>query len=282
MRKVIFISVLFSFGFLFNSCKKDIEVPAYIHIPSAGFATSSGQGTDIQNIQFVGVYVDDNLEGIYELPITFPILKKGQKRVDIRAFVKRLARQGQVLYPMATTDSAFVTLEEGKTDTIKPTFTYVDNTKFVWLDDFNNGTKTIEKSQGTLDTILVTKSKGPGVDTSLYAYMTLGTVKNSSFVVITTDEFTLPFDRDVYLEFHYKSNINFTVGLISLSTGDILPSVTPFQTSGQWRKGYVYLNDEILNQPSGTKFKVFFGAANGDEAVVPEVYLDNLKLLYRE
>jgi hypothetical protein len=72
------------------------------------------------------------------------------------------------------------------------------------------------------------------------------------------------------------------VGLISLTTGDILPSVAPFQTDGQWRKGYIYLNDEIINQPSGTSFKVFFGAANGDETVVPEVYLDNLKLLYRE
>lgn len=286
MRKISFSLLLLSFGLVFNSCKKDIEVPAYIHVKEIQFTVKNGQGTELQNITHFGIYINDNLEGIYEAPVTFPVLKKGTQKVELRPFIKRLAREGMVLYTMTNGYTQTINLLEGKVDTVKPVFQYESNTKFQWLEDFNANAKSIKIVSGTMDTILLTKSKGAGVDTSLYAYMTLGNVHNSFFEVETDDAYTLPLDgRDVFFEFHYKCNIPFTVGLVEIDNNGsryALPSVTPYSTSGQWQKGYVYLNDELVNAPANAKYKVFFTALNGDDNIVPEIYIDNLKLLYRE
>lgn len=289
MRKIIFLLLLFSFGIFLNSCKKDIEIPSYIHVKTPTFKVTNGQGTDVQNINHVGVYINDNLEGIFETPVTLPVLRKGDFIVEIRPYIKRLAREGLVNYTLMDGYFENATLVQGEVDTITPVFEYQNNTKFEWLDDFNANTKSImvDTNQSTIDTIFVTNSQGPSVDNSLYAYINMGNIVDPFFSVETQDQFSLPVDgRDVYLEFHYKTSIPITVGLFeynsSSSTRVTLPSVSPFATNGTWQKAYVYLNDELINAPAGAKYKVYFRAVNGDESILGEVFLDNLKLMYRE
>lgn len=277
--------VLFVVGLFVQSCKKDIEVPAYLHIRSVDFKSKAGQGNSLQNITHVGIYIDDNLEGIYPVPSTFPILKKGFRKIAMRAFIKRLSRDGYINHTMFTGDTAMIDLKEGEVDTLSPVFQYQPNTKFAWLDDFNNNTRSlkVDSLQSSIDTIYVTKGKG--VDTSFYAFIDMGPDPDPFFSVESEDKFILPIDgRDVFLEFHYKCNIPFTVGLLEFSSQQeiSLPSVTPYETGGEWRKGYVYLNDELARAPSGATYKVTFRAANGDKNIRGELYLDNLKLMYRE
>jgi hypothetical protein len=203
MRISLFLILTAAIGFVFNSCKKDIEIPAYIHITAATFSAKSGQGTSQQAINHVGIYINDNLEGIYEVPVTFPILRKGQYTVELRPFIKQFARGGLVNYSVASSYTQTVNLVEAKVDTVKPVFGYQANAKFAWLDDFNNNTKTIHTISGTLDTILVTNSKGAGIDTSLYAYINMGNAINPFFEIETQDQYLLPLDgRDVYMEMH--------------------------------------------------------------------------------
>lgn len=289
MRKITFFLLLLSIGVLFNSCKRDIEIPAYLHIKAPVFKVNSGQGTDVQDIKHVAVFINDNLEGIFETPVTFPVLRKGNVNIDVRAYVKRTAREGFVNYTMM---SGFVTsanLEETKVDTLAPVFEYQPNTKFEWLDDFNANTKSlvIDTNQSSIDTILVTDTKGPSVDNSLYAYIDMGPDPDPFFSIETEDQFSLPRDgRDVFLEFHYKTNVPVLVGLFEFdANGDFsatLPTVQTITTNGEWRKAYVYLNDELVAAPIGAKYKVYFRAINGEDGLRGEVFLDNLKLMYRE
>lgn len=289
MRKITFLLLLASFGVFFNSCKKEIEIPSYLHIKKPTFKTKAGEGTDMQNIVHVGVFINDNLEGIFEAPLTLPLIRKGDFNIELRTYVKRNAREGFVNYTLMSGYIESATLVEGKVDTITPVFQYQSNTKFEWLDDFNANTKSIvvDTNQSTIDTILVTKNKGQGVDSSLYAYIDMGADANPFFSIETEDLFTLPFDgRDVFLEFHYKTNVPVLVGLFEHDgNGDFsatLPSVQTLTTNGEWRKAYIYLNDELINAPPGAKYKVFFRAINGDAGIRGEVFLDNLKLMYRE
>ncbi|HYG15571.1 MAG TPA: hypothetical protein VEC12_07435 [Bacteroidia bacterium] len=284
MRKSVVFFVAVS-AIILNSCKKDIEIPAYLHIKQPAFNAVAGQGTSLHNISYVGVYINDNLEGIYEVPVTFPILKKGNFKVQVRPFIKRLARSGVHNYTMVAGYEEDVTLVEKLTDTVSPVFAYESNVKFLWLEDFNLGTSSLNRTQGNVDTLLVTKSRGPGVDSTFYGYIDLGGISNPFIKLETQDEFTFPTDgRDLYLEFHYKCNIPFTVGLVERGPTQItsLPSVTPFETSGEWRKGYVYLNDELIFAPAGAKYRIFIGALNEDPSIPGEIFLDNFKLLYRE
>ena len=80
--------LLLTLGFI--SCRKfegSQKVPSYIHIESIEVDSLTDYfvyGANTHKITDAWVYVDDNLVGIYELPSTFPVLKKGQHKVAVR------------------------------------------------------------------------------------------------------------------------------------------------------------------------------------------------------
>jgi len=90
MKHIIF---LFLFGiFLFQSCKKaDINdgVPSYISIPSIKVdSIQSGVGSNSNKITDAWIYFDNNLQGVYPLPATFPVLLQGKQNISIKAGIK--------------------------------------------------------------------------------------------------------------------------------------------------------------------------------------------------
>ena len=68
-RKIFFIVII-----CFSSCSKEESdgIPAFINIDSIFLNDNI---TD--NITDAWVYVNDNLQGVYELPVKFPILEEG-------------------------------------------------------------------------------------------------------------------------------------------------------------------------------------------------------------
>ena len=78
----IFFFLLFFTTLLF-SCNKfdgDQTIPAYIHIEKITLADNPiiSEGSLSNRITDAWVYVDDELIGAFELPATFPVLKKGE------------------------------------------------------------------------------------------------------------------------------------------------------------------------------------------------------------
>ena len=66
------------------SCKKDVNnIPSYVSINSIAL---SSDATD--NITDAWVYIDDNLQGVYELPANFPVLAEGKHSLRVRAGIK--------------------------------------------------------------------------------------------------------------------------------------------------------------------------------------------------
>ena len=71
------------------SCQKfkgSQTVPAYIHIDSIAVEGDYyTYGANTANITDAWVYVDDQIIGTFELPATFPVLKKGKHKVSVYA-----------------------------------------------------------------------------------------------------------------------------------------------------------------------------------------------------
>ena len=65
-------SVFTVFCLLLSSCVTENAVPAYLSIPNFTLTTTSAQGSAAQKITDAWVYVDGNLNGIFELPAKFP------------------------------------------------------------------------------------------------------------------------------------------------------------------------------------------------------------------
>ena len=74
-----------------NKIQGPQKVPSYIHIESIGVDSLTDYftyGANTSKIADAWVYVDDQLIGAYELPTTFPVLKKGPHKVAIYGGIK--------------------------------------------------------------------------------------------------------------------------------------------------------------------------------------------------
>lgn len=267
------------------SCRKrDVADPSYIHLMPVEQNSKPGQGTNLHAIDFVNVLVDDNSIGTYEDDRTFPVLKTGNVTVEARPMVKWLAREGYHAYSMMKSYYQQLNLELLSTDTIRPVFEYEDNVEFAWLEDFNDNSGSLQIRSGTFDSFYVQDKPEHTLDGTPYMYINMGTGE-TFFEIESQDLFELAQDgREVYLEIDYKCNIAFTVGVFATSPSMIeaIPSVTPFPTDGQWKKGYIYLSDEVYNKGPNVRFRIFIRSLNANQGVIPEIYIDNLKLLYRK
>ncbi|HCS20685.1 MAG TPA: hypothetical protein DIW47_09030 [Bacteroidetes bacterium] len=269
---------------IFNSCRKrDIEDPAYMHITAIEQAGNPGQGTKRHDIQHVYTLIADNSIGTYQAPATVPVLHEGNVLVEARPMIRWFAREGLHPYSMMKNYSQMLDFVPLTVDTLKPVFEYQDNVEFAWMEDFNDNSASMQLRSGTFDSFYVKNEVEHSLDGSPYMLIDMGNGEQF-FEIESQDLFDLPVDgREVILEIDYKTNVAFTIGLYATNPSQVvsLPSVTPYSTEKSWRKGYVYLTDEVFNQGSTTRFRIFFRSVN-KEVIDPKIYIDNLKLLYRK
>ncbi len=269
---------------IIHSCRKrDIEDPSYMHITAIGQANKPGQGTNHHDIQYVYTLIADNSIGTYLTPATVPVLYEGNFTVEARPMIKWFAREGLHPYTMMKNYTQLLNLAPLTTDTLRPVFEYQDNVEFTWLEDFNDNSASMQLRSGTFDSFYVMNDAKHSLDGTPYMLIDMGNGEQF-FEIESQDLFDLPVDgREVILEIDYKTNVAFTIGLYATTSTQVttLPSVTPYSTDGNWRKGYVYLTDEVFNQGSSTRFRIFFRSVN-KEVTDPRIYIDNLKLLYRK
>ena len=283
MKKAIPILLIFFIVVLSACRKRDLQTPSYMHISNVTQFSKPGQGTTVHDVQFVYTLIDDNSIGTYQFPTTVPILHAGTKTVEARPMIKRLAREGFYPYSMLKNYSQVLNFKELEVDTLRPVFEYQDNVSFTWMEDFDDNDASLQFRGGTFDTFYIQNIPEHSRDGSAYLYIPMGNGEQF-FEMESVDLFDLPMDgREVYMEIDYKTNVPFTIGLYATTPSFVqaLPSATPFATGGEWRKAYLYLTDDIFTLPDKTtRFRVFFRSANA-EVVNPEIYIDNIKLIFR-
>ena len=112
--KHIIVSFLFV-SFLYQSCEEiDINegVPSYINIPSIEVVTDlTNEGSNSHKITDAWVYFDNNLQGVYPLPASFPVLLSGKQNISIKAGIKNNGIAAtRVKYPFYDYFNAEITL----------------------------------------------------------------------------------------------------------------------------------------------------------------------------
>ena len=78
-------TILFLIMICILSCNKEesTEVPSYLKIDNILLDDNS-----THNITDAWIYIDDNLQGVYELPAHFPLLVTGKHKLRIKAGIK--------------------------------------------------------------------------------------------------------------------------------------------------------------------------------------------------
>jgi len=292
-RGVFFLSLSFILGLLScNTFEPSGPVPAYIHIPEFQLEVKNdnSQGSDAIDVPDAWVYVGNELVGVFEVPITIPILEFGEQKITIFAGIKKNGlANNRVSYPFYTAFIDTFNLVAEKVDTIVPIIKYFDALKFPFIEDFEDNSISFTKSgvDATVDSMYITK-----VDSLVYAYdgdknegsgavdIPLGRqiFQNSSIASLD-----LPRSDDVYLELNYKTDVPLQTGLVATKNGRVIPIVLLFPTDGVWKKAYISLAEDINNNIyDGSEFKVLFDALSStDTNQVNHIYLDNIKVVHR-
>jgi hypothetical protein len=280
--KIRFVGIIFIVT-LFMNCNKEEPIPSYIHIDKIEFTTAyTTQGSNSHKIIDVWIYIDDQFLGAYEYPCTIPVLMQGTHTLKILLGIKENGiSETRIPYPFYDKYEEVLVFTPGQVSTISPSINYSKGAKFSWIEDFEGASFGICNASGSHDTVMqlaknpldVFEKIGSG-GVSLNSAM-------SSYLSMSCDKFVLPqAGAPVFLEFNYKCNTDFNVGIVGYSSSNnieyqgISLSLRP---STGWNKVYVNLTKEVSGATTSTKFGVFFSMLGKDSP--SSFFLDNVKLI---
>ncbi|MCI4651379.1 hypothetical protein [Phaeodactylibacter sp.] len=265
-------------------------VPGYLHIPAMRVETSGDEGSASSNLSEAWVSVDGDFVGAYSLPATLPVLEEGPSEVVVQAGVKDNGLGSSPdIYPFFANYETQVEMGPNTTDTIRPVFRYSDNTKFAFIENFDEGGQIFSQMRRGSLSQMSSVTEGAFEDRSLRIELDTSAAIVEAATIERYANLTGQFTTSVYLEVDYKSDVPVTFGVIgydgsgTTGNGQAL-FISGFNPSGEWRK--IYFNLSVVIVESGlSEFQIVFQAAipteNGqltrDEAIV---MMDNIKLLH--
>ncbi len=268
---------------LFSACdivNPEETLPAYLQIDQFDFSTTPAQGEPSEQITDVWVFVDDLSLGIYELPATVPTLAVGNQNITIFPVIRENAiRSTPIIYPLYNRFETTLDLPIGETVTVRPTTSYVSNAVFELVEEFDGNGHALKGSDPNAVQVL-----------DEIGQILLGTEESIEFT--STGTFTdLPTNNGlpVFLEFDYRTNVEFEIGLVGIDPNQINPVNATFYNVvlcpiNRWNKVYINLQ-EVLETSQLPGYKLAFRASTDDTGCgsvtndPPEVLIDNLKFI---
>ena len=295
MRKIITMQCTMALAMVLFllSCKgltDDEPIPSYIHISKIDLEVKSDgtQGSNAHDIVDAWVYADKKLIGLFELPVTIPIIKSGNTEITVFAGIKKNGRTAdRVAYPMYTPFVKTLNLVPKQIDTLQPKVTYKEGAKFTWIEDFEDQSVSMEKfgNNASIDTLFITNNP-----TEVFRYD--GNTNNFSGLIkfngpgtfehANINPFEIPKMSDVFLEVNYKCDVNVEFGFLAIGSITYqIPVVLAFPTT-EWKKMYIGFTEDYNASEfaSYNKMKVFIKAINATAGAQPKIYIDNLKLVH--
>ena len=298
---------------LFTSCRKfqgGQTVPAYIHIesivvdPLTDYAT---YGANSSKVTDAWVYVDDDPVGCFELPATFPVLKRGPHKVTVYGGIKKdgitAARAPYPFYKPRVYEK--VDLAEDSITNLYPMLNYYpigDGVQVGWMEDFETANSLLPTSSSDTSVVRINGSEAWHSANSFYSGRIMLPPDSLDFTVATADEFSFHKGYMSYcmLEMDYNCNDAFYVGVMCYKNYQLVehplvriqPTDTVNPVPQRWNKIYVNIGPNMNENVTADYFKIYFTSdlsvnpAYGEPDYVHSsmqryFYLDNLKLFYR-
>ena len=279
--------------FFHSSCEKfdkEEAIPSYISIPSIQLVVpdslKSIQGSASAKISDAWVFIDDKLQGTYELPAKFPVLKDGKHTLKIKAGIKENGiGSTRPAYPFYGEYIEELNLKTDSIVVVHPKVYYLSYTNFVWKENFEGVATTLKVSDYSDTSFKLVNNSSLVFEGSKSLY---GAVDDTRRVLElkSSNAFQLSTNGNpVFLELNYKCNSPLYVGFIA--NNPLLPTPQPVITLNPtfdgteyvWNKIYINLSDFLGEYYQATNFNIVFRFEKSDNVSVSEVFLDNIKLL---
>lgn len=292
--------LVFVLSILFSGCSlfvKDVEIPTYLKIDSFSFETNySSEGSNSSKITDAWIYVDDQLQGIYELPVEFPVIAtEGQHIVKVLPGIKLNGIAAtRVAYPLYQHYAETLNFVANTTIEIAPSTQYMPNANFKWMEDFETSFASWEADDSSDTTMLRTTNSSLVFEGTGSGKIIMD--ENISFFEIESkDPFALPKDGSpIFLELDYfvenldevgeELELRLAIGMIGYETQNIVqnePILWLNPTEG-WNKIYINLTTSVTGHSAALAYGLYFGSVRNEGASTGNIYIDNIKLVFLE
>jgi hypothetical protein len=283
-----------AFGWVtcFSGCEiinPEEEIPSYIHLKEMVVEENPNvfHGSVKHQITNAQVYVNNEYLGVFPLPTTLPVLADGKADLILDPMIQLNASRTTLgIYPFFERFTAEIDLVRAEVDTVQPVTIYKDGVMFEMIEDFETGS---QKFSDELDGNENTKVEVTSVDVFEGAFS--GVIKldmdNPVVEVGTdlTDLFDLSTAQGVFLEVHYKTDVEILFGLIGHDpfTQPISRYEYGLFPKDTWNKVYFNLTDLVRSSGfQGYQLSLIGALPLQNGAFTQEegkIYLDNVKLL---
>lgn len=301
------------FAMAFSSCRKfegSQTIPAYIHIESIVVDSLTDYftyGAPTSKITDAWVYVDDDPVGCFELPATFPILKKGPHKVSVYGGIMSngiaAARAPYPFYKPQIYET--LNLVEDSIINLHPVLNYYPiggGVEKGWMEDFETANTLLPVAGSDTSIIRINGVEAWHSTNSFYSGKIVLPPDSLDFTVATADEYSFHSGYLQYcmVEMDYNCNDAFFVGVMYYKNYQLVkhpllriqPTDTVNDMPQRWNKIYVNIGPIMNENVTASYFKIYF---TSDLSVAPVYgepdyvqankqryyYFDNLKLFYR-
>ncbi|MBK9480058.1 MAG: hypothetical protein IPP56_02520 [Bacteroidetes bacterium] len=287
--------ILVSFCISVVSCSKfdkEEPIPAYISIPSIKLTIADTlkptQGSASENIVDAWIFLDDKLQGVYELPAKFPVLKEGTYTLKVKPGVKQNGiGSTRPIYPFYTEYTQTINLIPEEIIEVAPVVEYRSYTKFVWIEDFEKTTFSLTATLNNDTTFKTTANPQLSLPEDGKCLQAFLDDQHLVFEYKSKNAFELNTNGSpVFFELNYKTNSPIYIGFIANSATSTvtqpLVTINPSYNDTQglvWKKMYVNLTDFIGDYYQYDNFNMIIRVAKSSDVALTEFYLDNLKLV---
>jgi hypothetical protein len=264
---------------LMSGCVAENTAPAYIHVPAFNTNASPEQGTSAQKITDVWVYVNGQINGVFPLPATVPIVELGKQDILLFPGIRNNGtRSNPVIYPFMNEVKISKDLIANKLDTIKPALTYLARTKFWMVEDFENGnTFNVNRDNNNAFGFNIAPNGFEGKCLEANLNKTNLRIEKASKVTAQLADNA----ENIYLEMHYKTEALLSVGIVGFNAatpqGVVNYKIT-LKPNQEWNKIYINLTNEVKALQM-KDFKVVFEGILAENTTSAKIQIDNVKLL---
>jgi hypothetical protein len=239
--------------------------------------------------------VDDQLIGGFEMPATVPILALGPSKIELRpGVILNGISSTRAPYPYfepiiyedrQLTPDSIVNLHNIQT-------AYRDNTDFIWMEDFEDAALAIKPfSQSDTGIYRTDPAAHPDAFTqggSEYSGVVYLDGERPWMLLKSNDGndsgFPLGQGDFIFLELHFKSDIDMVVGML-IEQFDGTLKQRPYiglNATDEWKKFYLNFTPLVNEEVGAREFTVYFESYHDDTQSTSRVFLDNIKLLSRQ
>ena len=262
------------------------QVPAYLAIEPFTFNTVVGaQGTASAKIVEAWVFIDGAFLGVYDLPATVPVLAVGPTDIRIDAGIKENGVNDRPEpYPFFESYEVRLNLEANTTEVIQPTTRYTTNTKFAFIEDFED-TRPRIFTETIFGQTELTRTQSEVFEGNFSGQFSVTREERPLVEISSSIDFNGLQDEGifVYLEVDYKSDAAVAWGIAgerNAGSGQQQFYDPGFNPSLEWNKIYFHLSPLIFDagiEDYKIAFQAFLTESSPDSAIV---FLDNIKLVH--